>query len=89
MNTPPACSPRWGRPKRLGGFLFLDVWMISQPTLVERRYRKGVPRKVPKGRVLVHNEVIAKRSTPQGEAGFQWWTLRTAKRSLTHSSCAE
>jgi hypothetical protein len=45
--------------------------MISPPTAVERRYRKGVPHKVPKGRVLVHNEVIAKRNTPQGEGGFQ------------------
>jgi hypothetical protein len=35
--------------------------MLDPPTPVERRYRKGVPRKVPKGRVLVHNEVIAKR----------------------------
>jgi hypothetical protein len=56
--------------------------MTSPPTPVERRYRKGVPRKVPKGRALVHNEVVPKRNAPQGEGCFQWWTLRTDEAQL-------
>jgi hypothetical protein len=47
MNTPPACSPRWGRPKRLGGFLFLVNCVDDQSTdarraaLPQRRAAQG------------------------------------------------
>jgi hypothetical protein len=59
--------------------------MIDPPTPVERRYRKGLPRKVPKGRVLVHNEVIAKRNTPQGEGAFNGGLCAPMKHSLMPS----
>jgi hypothetical protein len=40
-----------------------------------------VPQKIPKGQVLVHNNIAHDENTPSGERGFRGWFERLPSRS--------
>jgi hypothetical protein len=47
-----------------------------------------VPQKIPKGRVLVHNNIAHDENTPSGERGFRGWFERLPSRSnLVQCEC--
>jgi len=55
----------------------------------DKRYVRGftVPKKIPTGRVLVHNQVKHKETTPNGACGFRVWTQLLDAEGLTACDC--
>jgi hypothetical protein len=55
----------------------------------DKRYVRGftVPKKIPAGRVLVHNQVNHKETTPNGVIGFRAWTQLPDAEGLTGCDC--
>jgi len=55
----------------------------------DKRYVRGftVPKKIPAGRVLVHNHVKHKKNTPNGVSGFRAWTQLPDAEGLAGCDC--
>ena len=55
----------------------------------DKRYVRGftVPKKIRTGRVLVHNHVKHKNTTPNGTSGFRAWTQLPDAEGLTGCDC--
>jgi hypothetical protein len=46
-----------------------------------------VPREVPKGEVLAHNDIMHTTRTPNGVRGFRWWTCPKSEVSASFVLC--
>jgi hypothetical protein len=55
----------------------------------DKRYVRGftVPKKIAAGRVLVHNHMKHKETTPNGVNGFRAWTQLPDGEGLTRCDC--
>ncbi len=51
------------------------------------RYTSQVPRKLPKGRVLVHNHIAHTKDMPSGVKGFRFWTQKAEPERLVLCKC--